>query len=69
MKKKITTTKDSHKPLSTNSGNGSFQNIPQLTPFGDRLTQGACPRLWTMKGLDITHMFIRMLIFPVDLFV
>ena len=27
------------------SKNGSFQNIPQLTLFGDRLTQGACPRL------------------------
>ncbi len=33
MKKKITTTKDSHKRLSTNSGNGSFQNIPRLILF------------------------------------
>ena len=33
MKKKITTTKDSHKLLSTNSRNGSFQTIPRLILF------------------------------------
>lgn len=33
MKKMITTTKDSHKRLSTYSGNGSFQNIPRLILF------------------------------------